>query len=71
MGVIGYLGKDKKAIFSMGCIGHGVSLTTMNGRTIAESIIQSPKFQCLPAIFLEGLISGFMSTPCILKISLF
>jgi glycine/D-amino acid oxidase-like deaminating enzyme len=36
--VIGYLGKDKKAIFSMGCIGHGVSLTTMNGRTIAEMI---------------------------------
>lgn len=37
--VIGYLGKDKKAIFSMGCIGHGVSLTTMNGRTIAEMIV--------------------------------
>lgn len=36
--VIGYLGKDKKAIFSMGCIGHGVSLTTTNGRTIAEMI---------------------------------
>jgi len=36
--VIGYLGNDKKAVFSMGCIGHGVSLTTMNGRTIAELI---------------------------------
>jgi glycine/D-amino acid oxidase-like deaminating enzyme len=36
--VIGYLGEDKKAIFSMGCIGHGVSMTTMNGRTIAELI---------------------------------
>ncbi len=36
--VIGYLGNDKKAIFSMGCIGHGVSLTTYNGRTIAELI---------------------------------
>lgn len=36
--VIGYLGSDKKAIFSMGCVGHGVSLTTMNGRTIAELI---------------------------------
>ncbi len=35
---IGYLGDDKKAIFSMGCIGHGVSLTMMNGRTIAELI---------------------------------
>lgn len=36
--VIGYLGNDKKAIFSMGCIGHGVSLTTYNGKTIAELI---------------------------------
>jgi glycine/D-amino acid oxidase-like deaminating enzyme len=37
--VIGYLGDDKKAIFSLGCIGHGVSLTTYNGMTIAEMII--------------------------------
>ncbi|PIP42654.1 MAG: oxidoreductase [Desulfobacterales bacterium CG23_combo_of_CG06-09_8_20_14_all_51_8] len=36
--VIGYLGEDKKTIFSLGCIGHGVSLTTYNGRTIAEMI---------------------------------
>jgi glycine/D-amino acid oxidase-like deaminating enzyme len=35
---IGYLGEDKKAIFSMGCIGHGVSMTTLNGRTVAELI---------------------------------
>ncbi len=36
--VIGYLGKDKTAIFSLGCMGHGVSLTTLNGKTIAELI---------------------------------
>jgi glycine/D-amino acid oxidase-like deaminating enzyme len=36
--VIGFLGTDQKAIFSMGCIGHGVSMTTQNGRTIAELI---------------------------------
>lgn len=36
--VIGYLGEDQKAIFSLGCIGHGVSLTTYNGLTIAEMI---------------------------------
>jgi glycine/D-amino acid oxidase-like deaminating enzyme len=36
--VIGFLGKDRKAIFSLGCIGHGVSLTTYNGLTIAEMI---------------------------------
>jgi glycine/D-amino acid oxidase-like deaminating enzyme len=36
--VIGYLGNDHNAIFSIGCIGHGVSMTTQNGRTIAELI---------------------------------
>ncbi|MBI5552857.1 MAG: FAD-dependent oxidoreductase [Desulfobacterales bacterium] len=36
---IGYLGEDKKAIFAMGCIGHGVSMTTLNGRTIAELVL--------------------------------
>jgi len=35
---IGYLGSDRKAIFSMGCIGHGVSMTTMNGKTMAELV---------------------------------
>lgn len=36
--VIGFLGADRKAIFSLGCIGHGVSLTHYNGLTIAELI---------------------------------
>jgi len=36
--VIGYLGQDKKVLFSMGCIGHGVSMTTTNGRAMAELI---------------------------------
>jgi glycine/D-amino acid oxidase-like deaminating enzyme len=36
--VIGFLGNDKKVIFSLGCIGHGVSMTTYNGRAIAEMI---------------------------------
>jgi hypothetical protein len=36
--VIGFLGTDQKAIFSLGCIGHGVSMTTQNGRTIAGLI---------------------------------
>ena len=38
--VIGYLGENKKAIFSMGCLGHGVSMTTTNGRAIAEMICE-------------------------------
>lgn len=36
--VVGYLGQDQKALFSLGCIGHGVSMTTTNGRAIAELI---------------------------------
>ena len=36
---IGYIGNDKKAIFSLGCMGHGVSMTTLNGLTIAEMIV--------------------------------
>ena len=40
--VIGYIGQDKKALFSMGCIGHGVSMTTTNGRAIAELICGQP-----------------------------
>ena len=38
--VIGYLGENKKAIFSMGCLGHGVSMTTTNGKAIAEMICE-------------------------------
>jgi glycine/D-amino acid oxidase-like deaminating enzyme len=37
---IGYIGRDKKAIFSLGCMGHGVSMTTLNGLTIAEMILK-------------------------------
>jgi len=40
--VIGYLGEDKKTLFSMGCIGHGVSMTTTNGRAMAELICGRP-----------------------------
>ena len=40
--VVGYLGRDQKALFSMGCIGHGVSMTTTNGRAIAELICGHP-----------------------------
>lgn len=35
---IGYLGKDKNAIYALGCTGHGVSLTPYNGLTIAEMV---------------------------------
>jgi glycine/D-amino acid oxidase-like deaminating enzyme len=35
---IGFLG-DKRIIFSLGCVGHGVSLTHMNGWTIADLLL--------------------------------
>ncbi len=35
---LGYLG-DNNCVYSLGCIGHGVSLTHMNGLTIAELLL--------------------------------
>jgi glycine/D-amino acid oxidase-like deaminating enzyme len=35
---IGFLG-DRRAIFSLGCVGHGVSMAHLNGRTIADLIL--------------------------------
>ena len=36
---LGYLG-DKRIIYSLGCVGHGVSLTHLNGRTISDLILE-------------------------------
>lgn len=36
---IGFLG-DKRVIYSLGCVGHGVSLTHMNGWTISDLILE-------------------------------
>jgi glycine/D-amino acid oxidase-like deaminating enzyme len=38
---IGYLG-DKNVVYSLGCVGHGVSLTHLNGRTIGDLILDRP-----------------------------
>jgi glycine/D-amino acid oxidase-like deaminating enzyme len=35
---IGYIGKDRRALYSMGYMGHGLSMTTLNGKTMAELI---------------------------------
>ena len=37
---IGFLG-DKRAIYSVGCVGHGVALTHMNGWTIADLLLEN------------------------------
>ena len=36
---IGFIG-DERIIYSTGCIGHGVSLTQLNGRTIADLVLE-------------------------------
>jgi glycine/D-amino acid oxidase-like deaminating enzyme len=36
---IGYLG-DERAIYSLGCVGHGVSMTHLNGRTLADLALE-------------------------------
>ncbi len=37
---IGFVGKDKSALFALGYIGHGVSATFNTGRTLAELILE-------------------------------
>ncbi len=37
--VIGFLG-DRRAVYSLGCLGHGVSLAQLNGQTIADLILE-------------------------------
>lgn len=36
---IGYLG-DPRAVYSLGCVGHGVSMTHLNGWTVADLILE-------------------------------
>ncbi len=37
---IGFIG-DQRIVYSTGCIGHGVSLTQLNGRTIADLVLEN------------------------------
>jgi glycine/D-amino acid oxidase-like deaminating enzyme len=37
---LGYLGRDRSAVYSVGCIGHGVSMTQYNGWTLAELLLE-------------------------------
>ncbi len=36
---IGYAG-DKRVVYSLGCVGHGVSMTHLNGRTLADMVLE-------------------------------
>jgi glycine/D-amino acid oxidase-like deaminating enzyme len=37
---LGYLGPDHSAVYSLGCTGHGVSMTQYNGWTLAELLLE-------------------------------
>ncbi|MBL7047591.1 MAG: hypothetical protein ISR95_08215 [Candidatus Marinimicrobia bacterium] len=37
---IGYIGADKSTVYSMGCMGNGVSLTRYMGWTLAELLLE-------------------------------
>jgi glycine/D-amino acid oxidase-like deaminating enzyme len=36
---IGHVG-DERAVYSLGCVGHGVSMTHLNGRTLADLVLE-------------------------------
>jgi glycine/D-amino acid oxidase-like deaminating enzyme len=36
---IGYIGEDRTAAYSLGCIGHGVSMSYLNGKVLAELLL--------------------------------
>lgn len=36
---IGYIG-DKNAVYSLGCVGHGVSMTHLNGKTLCDLVLE-------------------------------
>lgn len=38
---LGYLG-DRRAVYSLGCIGHGVSMSHLNARLLADLILERP-----------------------------
>jgi len=38
---LGHIG-DKRLFYSLGCVGHGVSLTHLNGRTLADLVLERP-----------------------------
>jgi glycine/D-amino acid oxidase-like deaminating enzyme len=36
---LGYLGGDRSAVYALGCIGHGVSMSYLNGEVLAELLL--------------------------------
>jgi glycine/D-amino acid oxidase-like deaminating enzyme len=37
---LGYLGNDRRVVYSLGCVGHGVALTNMNGKILRDLVLE-------------------------------
>lgn len=37
---IGYVGRDRRVIYSLGCVGHGVAMTIMNGQLLRDLALE-------------------------------
>ena len=37
---LGYVGEERRAVYSLGCIGHGVSMSYLNGRILADLLLE-------------------------------
>jgi glycine/D-amino acid oxidase-like deaminating enzyme len=46
---LGYVGESRRAVYSLGCIGHGVAMSYLNGRVLAELLLRPdrpPQQEC-------------------------
>ncbi len=64
---IGFLG-DNRAVYSIGCVGHGVSLTHMNGWTIADLLLEK-KTERTEVFFVNRKVIPFPPEPFRLIVS--
>lgn len=64
---IGFLG-DNRAVYSIGCVGHGVSLTHMNGWTIADLLLEK-KTERTDVFFVNRKVIPFPPEPFRLIVS--
>jgi len=58
---IGFVG-DERIVYSLGCVGHGVSLTHLNGRTLAD-LVQDKKTDCTGIFFVNRKVKPWPPEP--------
>jgi glycine/D-amino acid oxidase-like deaminating enzyme len=49
---LGYIG-DKRVVYSLGCIGHGVAMSYVNGRELAGLLLEQPPGELPPCPFIN------------------